>query len=167
MGAEQENVDQARDHGRDREGQVDEGDQQALAAELELGDRPGGGDAEDQVRRDGDGRHQERQADRRQGVALLDGAEIGIDALAERFDEHRAGRQHQHHDEIGDRDADQDRPDPDRLADGVAAIGEGALQKVHAPALSWRRAQRCSRFSTSSMRNEKPSITTAIAAAPA
>ena len=61
--AEQQHVDQAGDHRRDRERQVDQRDQQALAAELELGDRPGGRDAEDQVERHGDRRGQQRQAD--------------------------------------------------------------------------------------------------------
>ena len=56
---------QAGDHRRDREGQVDQGDQQALAAEVELGDRPGRGDAEDQVERHGDGGDEQRQPDRR------------------------------------------------------------------------------------------------------
>ncbi len=37
----------AGDHRRDGERQVDQRDQQALAAELELGDGPGGRDAED------------------------------------------------------------------------------------------------------------------------
>ena len=63
--AEQQHVDQAGDHRRHRERQVDQRDQQALAAELELGDRPGRGDAEDEVERHRDGRDQQRQPDRR------------------------------------------------------------------------------------------------------
>jgi hypothetical protein len=39
--AEEQHEDQAGDDRRDGEGQVDQRDQQALAAELELGDRPG------------------------------------------------------------------------------------------------------------------------------
>ena len=62
--AEQQHVDEARHHRRDREGQVDQRDEEALAAELELRDRPGGRDAEDEVERHGDGGDGERQPDR-------------------------------------------------------------------------------------------------------
>ena len=94
LGAEQQHPDQARDHRRDRERQVDEGEQQALAAELELGDRPGGGHAEDGVQRHRDRGHQQRQPDRREGVRLADQrAEVGADALGERLVEHDDQRQ--------------------------------------------------------------------------
>ncbi len=56
LGAEQQHVDQAGDHRRDRERQVDQRDQEALAGELELGDRPGRGEAEDEVQRHRDRR---------------------------------------------------------------------------------------------------------------
>ena len=52
--AEEQHVDQAGDHRRDRERQVDQRDQQVLAAEVELGDRPGRGHAEDRGQRHGD-----------------------------------------------------------------------------------------------------------------
>ena len=68
--AEQQHEDQARDHRRDRERQVDQRDQQALAAEVELGDRPGRRDAEDQVQRHRDRGGEQRQPDRGQRVGL-------------------------------------------------------------------------------------------------
>ena len=46
--AEHQDVDQAGDDGRDRERQVDQRDQQALAAETRIWRCPGRGDAEDQ-----------------------------------------------------------------------------------------------------------------------
>ena len=79
--AEQQHVDQAGDHRRDRERQVDQRDQEALAPELELGDRPGGGHAEDQVERHGDGRDQQGQSDRSERVRLGDAGEIGAEPL--------------------------------------------------------------------------------------
>ena len=50
---------------RHRERQIDQRDQQALAAEIELGDRPGAGDAEDGVERHRNRRDQQGQVDRR------------------------------------------------------------------------------------------------------
>ena len=49
--AEQQYIDESRHHGRHRERQVDQRDEEALAAKLELGDTPGGGDAEHGVQR--------------------------------------------------------------------------------------------------------------------
>ena len=95
MGAEQQHVDQAGDHRRDRERQVDEGDQQALAEEVELGDRPGGGEPEDQVERHGDRRHGHGQPDGGERVTVDDRRQIGTDSLAQRLDEHGGQRQHQ------------------------------------------------------------------------
>ena len=68
--AEEQHEDQARDHGRDREGQVDQRDQRALAAELELRDRPGGRHAERGVQRHADRGDQQREADRGARVGL-------------------------------------------------------------------------------------------------
>ena len=85
-GAEQQHVDQARDHRRHREGQVDQRGQEGLALELELGDRPGGGDAEDQVERHGDRRDQQRQPDRRQRVGIGQRLEDLGRPVAERLD---------------------------------------------------------------------------------
>ena len=65
--AEEQHEAEARDHRRHRERQVDEGDEERLAAEVELGDRPGGGEAEDGVERHRDGGGDQRQPDRRRG----------------------------------------------------------------------------------------------------
>ena len=72
LGAEQEDVDQAGDHRRDGEWQVDQGDQQALAREIEFGDGPGRGQAEDEIQRNGDRRHQQRQPDGGQRIGIED-----------------------------------------------------------------------------------------------
>jgi hypothetical protein len=48
---EQQDIDEAGDDRRDREGQVDQGEQERLALELEFGDRPGRHHAEDEVER--------------------------------------------------------------------------------------------------------------------
>ena len=69
--SEDQHEHQARDHGRDGEGQVDQGDQQGPPREVETGHRPGGGDAEHDVGGEGERRHRERQPDRvpRVGIA--------------------------------------------------------------------------------------------------
>jgi hypothetical protein len=64
--AEDQHEDQTGDDRRNRERQVDQRDQELLAAELELGDRPGGRHTEDEVERHRDRRRQQRQLDRRQ-----------------------------------------------------------------------------------------------------
>ena len=87
--AEHQHEDQAGDHRADRERQVDQGEQQVLAAEVELGDRPRRGEAEDEVERHRDGRGDQRQLDRRDRVGLADRGEVDVDALLQRLDEHR------------------------------------------------------------------------------
>ena len=57
---------------------------------------PRGGNAEHQVERHGDGRHQQRQLDRRDGVAVGERLEVGLGAFAEGLDEDQHQRQHQH-----------------------------------------------------------------------
>jgi hypothetical protein len=95
LGPEQQDVDQTCDHRRDRERQIDQRDQQALAPELELGDDPRGGDAEHEVQRDRDRRHQQGESDRGQRVRLGDAGEIGAEALVERLDEYGEQRRQQ------------------------------------------------------------------------
>ncbi|KAG1257695.1 hypothetical protein G6F65_015816 [Rhizopus arrhizus] len=97
--AEQQDEHQAGHHGRHRKRQVDQRDQELLAAELELRDGPGGGHAEHQVHRQGDRGHQQRQADRRQCVRLDDGGQVAarLPALQQVDDEQQRERQHQHH----------------------------------------------------------------------
>ena len=64
--AEHQHVDHARDDRRHGQRQVDERRQDALAGELELRDRPGRRQPEDQVQRHRDGRGEQRELDRRQ-----------------------------------------------------------------------------------------------------
>ena len=85
--AEEEHVDQAGGHRRDREGQIDQRDQEALALELELGDRPGRGDAEDEIGRHRDRRDDQRQPDRGERVRVAERREIGAEAGLERLEE--------------------------------------------------------------------------------
>ncbi|MNE45577.1 hypothetical protein D3C80_1398660 [compost metagenome] len=88
LGAEQQHVDEACDHRRDRERQVDHGHQQALAAELVLAHAPGGGDAEQQVERHRDGHGEQGQLERGNRVRLEDGGEEHAQALLERLAQH-------------------------------------------------------------------------------
>ena len=111
LGAEQEDVDQAGDHRRHRERQVDQRGQQALAGELEFRDRPRRDDAEDDVERHRDRRDQQGQPDRGERVGLGDAGEIGAETLAQRLDEHGEERQQQEQDEERERGRDQDGAD--------------------------------------------------------
>ena len=60
--AVEQHVDEPADHRRDRERQVDQRDEELLAAELELGDRPRRRESEDEVQRDGDRRRRAASA---------------------------------------------------------------------------------------------------------
>ena len=170
LGAEQQHVDQAGDHRRDRERQIDQRGQQALARELELRDRPGRGDAEDQVQGHGDRRDQQREPDRGERIRLGDAGEIGAEPLAQRLDEHREQRQQQEQAEERERRRDQDGADrgairrhhPDRIQ-----AGRGEHQRVLRIRRLRARAQRCSRLIASSSRNEAASIAVPTTVAPA
>ena len=83
LGAEDQDEHQAGDDRRDREGELDQRDQRGLAAEVELGDRPGGGDAEDGVQRHRDRGDDQRQPDRRAGVRFGDRGAPQLPALAQ------------------------------------------------------------------------------------
>ena len=131
--AEEQHVDQARGHRRDRERQVDQRDQEALALELELGDRPGGGEAEDEVGRHRDRRDDQRQLDRGERVALGDRREVGADALREGLEEDDDQRQQQEDSEEGDRDARSARSAP-HGALGASRTAERQRQRRRASA---------------------------------
>ena len=81
--AEEQHEDQARDDRRNGERQVDQRDQQALAHEIELGDRPGRGDAEHEIQRHGDAGRQQGQPDGRQRVGIVKRWQIEANALLE------------------------------------------------------------------------------------
>ena len=71
---EQQHEHHARDDRRHGKRQIDQRDQQLLAAELEFADRPCRGHAEDEVRRHRDGGGSERELQRRDRVGLVDRA---------------------------------------------------------------------------------------------
>ena len=108
MQPEHEDVDEARDNRGDGEGQINERDEERLAAELKLGDAPRRGDAEEDVQRHGDGGHEEREFDGGDGVRLTQRAEVGVPALAQRLREDIDQRQQQEDAEEERRDRDED-----------------------------------------------------------
>ena len=85
--AEQLHEDQPGDDRRHGERQIDQRREQALAAEVEPGDRPRGGDAEDRVGRHGQRGDDERQPDRRERLRRLDRRHVRLPSVAERLDE--------------------------------------------------------------------------------
>ena len=138
--AEDEHEDQAGDHRRDRERQVDQREQQVLAAEVELGDRPRRGDAEDEVQRHAIAAASERQPDRRQRVGLGDRGEVDVDALAaaprrRRRPAARTGRARGSASATRDRAA---RRTQRRLASVGAARGAGAVAHARSSPLPAR-----------------------------
>ena len=128
--AEEQHVDEAGDHGRDRERQVDQGDEQALAAKLELGNRPGGGEAEDRVQGHGDGGHGQRQPDGGLRIFFRHGVNKAPNAISQGFRENRnQGRQEKQRHEAH-RDKRQGQADGWRLLRGQGKIP----LPVHLPA---------------------------------
>ena len=168
LGAEQDHVDQAGDDGRDRERQVDQRDQERLAAELELGDRPGGGNAEHEIGRHGDRRDQQRELDGGDRVRVGERGEIGADAAAQRLDEHDDQRKHQKQPEEQQRDGDQDALDRDAALGASARrrSSGGAAQCERQTSPNLLRAQAWIRLMVRNMTNEIASIIVAIAVAP-
>ena len=101
---EQQHIDQAGHHGRHRKGQVDQRDQQLFAAKLELGDRPRRRGAEDQIERDRDARHQQRELDRGQRIGLYQRRKVRGPALAQCLDEHGCQRYNEERGQEAERD---------------------------------------------------------------
>ncbi|MNP35278.1 hypothetical protein D3C76_1286030 [compost metagenome] len=126
LGAEQQHVDQAGDHRRDRERQVDQGHQDALAGELELGHAPGGGDAEHQVQRHRDGHRDQGQLEGGDGVRFEDRFDEGAQAVLQRLAEHHEQRQQQEQGEDQPGQADEDAAAPGAAAAGGVGRGAGA-----------------------------------------
>ncbi|MNZ59213.1 hypothetical protein D3C78_772430 [compost metagenome] len=123
LGAEHQHVDQAGDHRRYRERQVDQGDQDALATEGVLAHAPGGADAEYQVQRHRDDDGEQRQLQRRQGIRLEDRLEEGTETVLQRLRYHDHQRQQQKQCEHQPAKADQDAPR--RGAAATCGIGGG------------------------------------------
>jgi hypothetical protein len=103
--------------------QVDEGDQDALAREVELGDGPGGRHPEREVQRHGDGGGQEREPDGRPGIRLPERGEVGGQPLLERMGEHGRQRQDEEEAEKDQRRGNGQAADGGRLAEGSGPAG--------------------------------------------
>lgn len=112
VGAEQQHQHEAGDDRRDRERQVDEGQEEPLAAELELGHRPGGGEAEHGIQWNGDGRHGERERDGRPGVGLVHRRPPGLHTLRQGLDQHDQQRQQNQRGHQADGQQDQQHAQP-------------------------------------------------------
>ena len=115
LAAEQQHEHHARDDRRDRKGQIDERQEQVLAAEVELRDRPARADAEDQVGRHRDGGGQKRELHRGDGVGILHGCEVRTETVGKRLDEDRRQRQDQKEPEKREHDRDEHPPHKPRL----------------------------------------------------
>ena len=90
---EEQHEDDARDHRRDREGQVDQREQERAAREVEARDRPRGGEPEDQVGGHGDRGREQGEPEGRERVGLADRGEVRADAVLERLLEDERERQ--------------------------------------------------------------------------
>ena len=82
LGAEHQHVDQAGDHRRHRERQVDQRHQQALAAEIELGHAQAALTPNTRLSGTEISHREHGELQRRQGVRLEDRGEEGAEALA-------------------------------------------------------------------------------------
>ena len=177
--AEHQHVDQARDHRRDRERQVDQRDQQLLAAEIELGDRPGGRDAEHEVQRHGDGRGQQRQPDGRQRIGLDERREVDAPSPlrnastntatsgSSRKSSEEAERQRRARATLTQRRIARRGVGLEARRAGCAAAACAACHGHQRTFAERRSVQLCSPLMMSSRTNETTSITAATAVAPA
>ena len=129
LGTEDQDVDQARHHRRDRERQVDQRHQQGLAAEVVFADQPGRTDAEHQIQRHRDAGDQQGELQRGQRIGLAQRVQVGIEPVAQGFDEDRGQRQQQEKRDEGERGADQQTTQPARFGGGQ---GRGS---IHGPRL--------------------------------
>ncbi|MNH05706.1 hypothetical protein D3C79_650490 [compost metagenome] len=166
-------------HGRDRERQIDEGDEQLPAREAEAGYGPGGRQPEQQVEGHGAEGHQGRQAEGAQGIRLADGMPEEGKTWAQCLDKDGGKRQQQQGGEPAQPDTYQQPLHPDgltghgRLAhlSGRHSI-EGQIQAcvgcVHMRLPPMRaQLQACNLLMINSKTNEISSMTEAMAEAPA
>ena len=155
--AKHQHIDQARHHRRDRERQVDQRHQEGLAGEVELGNGPGGGDAEDGVERHGDGGGGQGQFDRGQRVFVAERRESLAPAVRQRLAEDHRQRQHQDQADEGQHDGAQQQLQCQGILGGFQMLLHQRLLAAHA----------CKPFKASSITKDAASITTPMAAAPA
>ena len=159
LGAEEQHVDHAGDHRRDRERQIDQREQHVLAGKLELRDRPRGRDAEDQVERHRDRRREQREAHGRERLRRRPAPAVGGPPLRQRLGEDRRQRQDEEERQEGERDR-RERP-RGRGADSPIARLAAIVRRV-----ARRRPAHWSRLMPSRSANDTTSMTTAIAVAP-
>ena len=137
LATEEQDEDHPGDHGGDREGEVDQGGERALAGEVELGDAPGGGEAEDEVQGDGDPRGEEGELERGEGHRLPDGVEVGPPALREGLREDRREGNGEEEEEEGEGGRGQDEAHRERLGEAAgrraAAVDGGGAPVIPTP----------------------------------
>ena len=165
--AEEQHEHHSGDDGRYRKRQIDQRDEQLLAAELKFADGPCGGDAEDQVRRHGDGGSGQRQRQRGHRVGLGDRVQVGTPSQAERFREDGSQRQREKEEQKAERDRRQQPSDGRRLGQALLRIARASGLDVRHQCASFRLLQPWSALTVSSSVNEISSMTTAMAVAPA
>ena len=114
---QQDHEDQPGDDRRHGEGQIDQGDEQVLADEFELGDGPGRGHAEGHAQRHGHQRGEQRETDRARRVGLAEGRQVRPPTLLEGMREDRQQRQQQEQGDEAQGHGRQQPADPARLGD--------------------------------------------------
>ena len=175
VGAENQDIGDARDHRRYGERQIDQSDERALAAEFEFRDGPGGHDTKYHVGGHGDGGHQQRQLDRRPRRGVGDRSPICGQSPGKGLREHHDEGQQQEGRHECQRDADQQQAAPGCgrarrwSARRVRARACGLIDGhgcIHQRPPSLETAQACSALMPSISVKDNTSITTAMAVAP-
>ena len=100
--AEEQDIDETRNHRRYGERQIDQRDQHLLAAKIEFGDRPGGGEAECEVEWYGNAGRDQGKLERLQCVGLDQCRKISVPSLGEGLGEYGDERQKQEGSEYGE-----------------------------------------------------------------
>jgi hypothetical protein len=106
----------------DRERQVDQRDQQALAAKIELGNRPGSGHTEHDVEGQHGQRNDDGQPDRRAGFRFLQGFQINRHPLRQAPRQNRHQRQSQEEEQEAQTDRQQGIAHPARFLRGTIRL---------------------------------------------
>src|SRR5690606_11225554 len=117
--AEDQDEDQACNDRGNGEGQVEDGDEQALAPVAVLGDDPGGGDAKDQVHGHRDGSHFQGEEDGRHRVVVGEGLEVELDTPFEGLVKHRNQGHQEEEGQEGKGNGEEDHLHPNGFGDGT------------------------------------------------
>ena len=118
---EDQHEDHACDHRRYGKRQVDQGQQELLAAKLKLSDRPTGADAEHDIQRHRDRRRKQGEPECGEGVRLQDGGRVGLDAAGQPLDKDGGERNQEEETQECDHDRDQDAPYEGWFGDAACA----------------------------------------------